>query len=130
MNQTRKYHLPQSVKNQVSAATFANDIRGHLNQLVNPNNGKKRGPIKAIMKTNTYPVHEYTSDFPRSSFVSDENNYNEAAHTVGKFRFTKAGVPVSRYFSKLYSSTKGGSKKRSYKKSGKKSHKKSHRRRH
>jgi hypothetical protein len=98
--------------------------------LVNPNTGEKRGPIKAILKTKTYPVREYTSDFPRSSFVSDKNKYKKDAHTVGKFRFTKAGVPVSQYFSKLYSSTKGGSKKRSYKKSGKKSHKKSHRRRH
>ena len=129
MSQTRKYHIPQSVKNQVSARTFANDIRGSLNQLVNPNTGEKRGPIKAMMKTKTYPVREDPRDFPRSRFVSDENYYNKAAHTVGKFRFTKAGVPVSPYFYK-FSSTKGGSKKRSYKKSGKKSHKKSHRRRH
>ena len=128
MSQTRKY-LPQSVKNQVSAATFADDIRGPLNQLVNPNTGEQRGPIKTIIKPRTHQVREYTSDFPRSKFVSDPKNYHAPAHKMGQLRLTRRGVPLTKYFSKG-SPTKGGSKKRSYKKSGKNSHKKSHKRRH
>jgi hypothetical protein len=124
--------LTQEDRNQASAATLAELIRPTLRKLVNPETGERKGKMKGIMKTKTYPVYAEPEEFERRYFVSDPYRYKKSVHstrdsTVNRFRFVRDGNPVhnDKYFNK---SKKGG--KKSHKKSGRKSGKKTYKRRH
>lgn len=123
--------LTQADRNQTSAATFAEDIRPSLIARVNPQTGSLRGPLKTIQKPKTYRVYDEPEDFPRKYFVSDPEKYQAAAHRAPRFRFTKDGRPLTRYFKSKTNSSGGKKNQKSHKNSHKKSHKKrTHRRRH
>ena len=122
--------LTQADRNQASAATLAELIRPTLRKLVNPETGERKGKMKGIMKTKTYPVYDEPEEFERRYFVSNPKLYKRYVHstrdsTVNRFRFVKDGKPVSKYFNK---SKKGG--KKSHKKSGRKTVRKTYKRRH